>query len=336
MPLTDKAKLNLILVVVGIVAGFLVATPFIYYFLLRDDGTHYSTVADLKKALAVGVTEAPKRGSTIALRELIQPDPSNEIIFTLRPNLDVTFQKVHVRTNSFGMRGGEVSVAKPENTYRIILLGDSFAFGWGVDEEKSFAHLLEEKLSQSLGRPVEVLNFGVPGYSTFQETAQFLAYSEKFNPDAVLVYFVENDWGLPFFLGGSDAHNPIVTAADYARRVWNNQSKEATEERGFYLKIMNPNRALDKLATYTREHGISLFVAVNPGRYWKRDVKQLYVLERAQGITHIPMYEEAKKIITARRILNADLVLPDDPHPSALKHGILAEVLAAGIVKAKK
>lgn len=54
---------------------------------------------------------------------------------------------ISYRINSFGLRGEERGIRKPANTYRILLLGDSFAQGFGVDFEKSFGKVLEGKLA---------------------------------------------------------------------------------------------------------------------------------------------------------------------------------------------
>src|SRR5262249_21767368 len=133
---------------------------------------------------------------TLSLRSLIRPNASDLIIYELKPDLSVQFQKVTVTTNSFGMRGPEVSLVKPPDTFRLAVLGDSYAFGWGVEDDQVFSRVLEQKLEGRLpgGKHPQVLNFGVPGYSTFQETAQFLESGSRFSPDAVLVYFIYNDF----------------------------------------------------------------------------------------------------------------------------------------------
>jgi hypothetical protein len=331
-------KLKLLLLIVGLVAGLLVALPLVYYFLLRNDGTHYSTVGELRAVLNQNPPD-PKAsgnaaGSTVNLRSLIEAHPNDELIYVLRPNLDLTFQRVPVKTNSFGMRNRETTLAKPEGSFRVALLGDSFAFGWGVEEDKIFARVLEQRLAEAMGKPVEVLNFGVPGYSTFQEYAQYVEIGAKFSPDAVLVYFVENDWGLPYFLARSEPDSPLMTATDFARAVWNRKTEEAAKERDFYYGIMNPNDALRKLATFTEERGTKLFVAINPGKKYASDFKRLHVLRKNLNLQHLPLLEPTLKTIQERQIPPEALSLARDPHPSALKHEILGTLLAQGIYQA--
>ncbi len=98
------------------------------------------------------------------------------------------------RINSFGLRGKEISIRKPANTYRILLLGDSFAQGFGVDFEKSFGKILEGKLATDKNEKIEVINTGVVGYSPLNE---YLFLKEKgllFKPDLVLLAFNATDF----------------------------------------------------------------------------------------------------------------------------------------------
>ena len=253
----------------GLGAGLLLVLPVFYVFVLRDNGTHYTSLSKFRSALQND--DAPiAPGQSVSLRSLITASPSDEIIYTLKPKLDVIFQSVSTKTNSYGMRGPEIAVDKPKDTYRIAILGDSFAFGWGVVVEKSFARLLEDKLNQTAknGRRYEVYNLGVPGYSTFQEVADFFDKGIQFKPDAVIVYFVENDFGLPFFLNaaGGDEGAPLMSAVDYARRVWDREDEAAIKQRRFLSSVMDPNRALAKLADKGEQEGFQVFLAVNPGK----------------------------------------------------------------------
>jgi hypothetical protein len=88
-------------------------------------------------------------------------------------------------------------LAKPEGTYRILVLGDSTTFGWGVPVEKPYAKLLEQKLNENLrpGGPkrFEVMNTGVGNYNTAQEVAYFKERGRLYKPDMVILGFFTND-----------------------------------------------------------------------------------------------------------------------------------------------
>lgn len=67
-----------------------------------------------------------------------------------------------VKINSLGIRGDEVKIPKPKDTYRIIVLGDSYTFGWGVDITETWVYQLGQ-LIQVPGKRVETVNLGKPG-----------------------------------------------------------------------------------------------------------------------------------------------------------------------------
>src|SRR5690349_13112377 len=53
-------------------------------------------------------------------------------LFRMKPNLDLELGSYRLHTNSLGFRGPEIAVPKPAGTFRIVVLGDSVAFGLGV------------------------------------------------------------------------------------------------------------------------------------------------------------------------------------------------------------
>lgn len=96
---------------------------------------------------------------------------------------------VKVKQNSYGMRDKEYLIKKSQNKYRIAVTGDSFVWGYGVDNDKMFTEVLEEKL----GGNFEVLNFAVSGYGTDQELLQFSSKILEFEPDMLVISFYNND-----------------------------------------------------------------------------------------------------------------------------------------------
>jgi hypothetical protein len=96
--------------------------------------------------------------------------------------------------NSLGMRDREYSETKPDGRYRILAMGDSFAYG-RVEEEFNFLTVLEEKLNESTeDKTIEILNSGVPAYQPVNELAYLQHYGLVFEPDVVLFcLYVGND-----------------------------------------------------------------------------------------------------------------------------------------------
>jgi len=98
-----------------------------------------------------------------------------------------------VRINSAGFRDREHPLAKPPNTLRIAVLGDSYVEALQVAEQQAFPAVLERSLPgcPALGnRPVEVLRFGVSGWGTAQELAALEHYVWQFDPDIVVLSFL--------------------------------------------------------------------------------------------------------------------------------------------------
>ena len=92
-----------------------------------------------------------------------------EIAFDLKPNLSTYFKLARVETNSRGLRDREYDLTKPERTFRVAVLGDSFTMPAGVDVRDSYHKVLERKLNLTTDSlSYEFINFGVGGYSLRQ------------------------------------------------------------------------------------------------------------------------------------------------------------------------
>ena len=113
--------------------------------------------------------------------------------WTLPKGAEIAFEseefRTQVRTNAEGYRDAEWDGASRGARTRVAILGDSFAFGWGVEDGESFASRLEA-LS---GSRLEVLNFGVSGYSTVQELLTFEHRVLPHRPELCILAFYDND-----------------------------------------------------------------------------------------------------------------------------------------------
>src|SRR6266481_2466733 len=115
--------------------------------------------------------------------------------FALQPGVEGHYQREgesYVRINSDGLRDREHAKAKPADTVRIAVLGDSFAEAMHVPMEQTFWSLLEGKLAECHafpGKHVEVLNFGVSGYGTAQELMTLRQKVWDYSPDIVMLTF---------------------------------------------------------------------------------------------------------------------------------------------------
>ena len=101
----------------------------------------------------------------------------------------------YVTINNKGLRGREYAYTGRDNTFRILMLGDSFTAGLQVPETQTFSKLLEARLRQQFPKTnIEVINAGVVGYGTDNELASFTREGYKYRPNLVLLaFFTGND-----------------------------------------------------------------------------------------------------------------------------------------------
>lgn len=96
--------------------------------------------------------------------------------------------------NSLGMRNREIA-GKGSDVFRIMLLGDSLIWTGETSSKKLFSQVVEENLNEasSTTRTIEVINAGIPGYTTYQEIEFLNVYGYDMDPDVVVLGFVFND-----------------------------------------------------------------------------------------------------------------------------------------------
>jgi hypothetical protein len=87
-----------------------------------------------------------------------------------------------VRQNRYGFRGGEHDHAR-NGARRIVVLGDSFVWGYGVEDDELFTRRMEE----TAGPGLEVVNLGVSGYGTDQQLLLWNELGHRWSPDEVLL-----------------------------------------------------------------------------------------------------------------------------------------------------
>jgi len=108
------------------------------------------------------------------------------------PNREAVLMGVAVRTNSLGLRGGEISREKTPGVRRLLVLGDSMTFGWGAAEEDTYPRRLEHLLNRD-GVRYEVINAGVGNYNSAQQVAYFSSRGIALQPDELILGFYIND-----------------------------------------------------------------------------------------------------------------------------------------------
>ena len=108
--------------------------------------------------------------------------------FIMKPNSQSKsiYGKI-LRINNYGLRGPDIDLSKEINKKRILILGDSVAFGYCVNYEETFSGILEKQLVSSKKFHGEVINAGHIGFNIRDSANYYKIYGNKFNPDLVII-----------------------------------------------------------------------------------------------------------------------------------------------------
>lgn len=304
---------------------------------------------------------SPDASRDASLGEIVGPSALPGVVYELIPNATVRFRGVLCRTNEVGFRdlpmpGDDRS---PEEL-RVVALGDSVLFGWGVEEPQCFARRLEAELRERLpGRSVRTVNTGVPGYNTAMEVAAFEHKALRLRPDVVLVDWVGNDADLPNLIAnrGSVLDPTRCFLYDLARKAigWRSNwqtgplrdapfagehyERDPDRVPEAYRDMVGENGvqgALRRLGELARAHGFRVLVTSHYGvpDFVRRESESLgFGVFDGTGAVHDLLAQAGLRPEDYRR---SDLVLsPDDPHPSPRAHGAYAKRLADWLVGAR-
>ena len=100
------------------------------------------------------------------------------------------FPDFEIRTNSLGLRGGELISPKPNNSVRVLFIGDSFTLGWGVKEEESYPDVVGKILQKKYpSKKIEIVNAGLIASSTGYDYLVIKNLISVINPDIVVIGF---------------------------------------------------------------------------------------------------------------------------------------------------
>lgn len=204
--------------------------------------------------LALAVAEVALRALGYSAPIWYQPD--RELGWTLRPGAAGWFTRegrAWVQVNHAGRRDREVPLQKPEDVYRIAVLGDSYSEAMQVDREQAYWALLPARLAAcglAPGRRIEVLNFGVSGYGTAQAYVALETRAIRYAPDLVLLQFTNgNDVKDNSFALTEEANRPFfMLGADGALRI----DDSFAASRGFRRAASLPFQAARRLSDASR------------------------------------------------------------------------------------
>jgi len=249
------------------------------------------------------------------------------------------------RINRHGFRGPDFERRKAAETFRIAVLGDSFTFGEGVKWEDTFVKRLERLLAAGAGSEVEVLNFGVSGWTSKSEVRFLEQAGLDFEPDLVLVVYVLNDTKylprLEVWEGFRAAYEPEGVLrhsyfaswvyARVARHVHGQRYVEALvegalEQRGRWEKMLSELQAGKRIAA---EAGAGYAVVIFPFMYRLDDSYPFAVIHR---MVEAALREDGIPVLDLFPAFEGESytrlwVHPSDQHPNDRAHEIAARAI---------
>ena len=126
------------------------------------------------------------------------------IQYKLKPHIEVDavnpFNEIELHkgstfrltSNAAGFRTKELDPKRPGVT-RVVTIGDSSTFGWGVDAVYTYQHLLEQRFNRDGENSTEVLNLGISGHTSRHGLGIFEHYVRDLAPDLVIISYGAND-----------------------------------------------------------------------------------------------------------------------------------------------
>lgn len=291
-------------------------------------------------------------------------DPDPELRYRLAPGFEMILDGRRYAVNSSGFRGDETVSRTHRDGAGIVLLGDSYAFGLGVDQTRTLARQLEDRIDAS-GRRSTVLNLGVPGYQTGQELALARKLAFDLDPDLVILLYYGNDqvkeafhWDpafrvlygdalpLPYSLKGVLAHSAAYrrVARIHINRLRIRGELSPLGERHWPVT----RRRLEQLADLCTDHGVPLVIANLPALWssaalrdssWPGhwDYDRVGALAEELGL---PWIDLRASLLATRRSPDDDFlarlvvspVPPIDHHLNEHGVGVVADAVAAGVI----
>ncbi|MBI3819694.1 MAG: SGNH/GDSL hydrolase family protein [Planctomycetes bacterium] len=262
--------------------------------------------------------------------------------------------------NTKGFRGPEFADRKTPGTKRILCIGDSNTFGIAVSVDETFAHRLQRWLS--VRGSYEVINCGVPGYSSFQMLQLLKLRGAEWQPDVIILYAgAWNDYTPAVGLDDARAfevtsrgaswlaksaifrfaaeqftHNDPAAAAAKRKKYIEVWSNEIRRPEGARLEKQQFRETLERIADLAKSIHSALVVVIPPApvatreKFTDGEVYASIVREVAAART-VPAADARAAMWrpeTGPRDLFADII-----HPAPLGHAIITKLLAESLIQ---
>ena len=253
-----------------------------------------------------------------------------------RPRSRAVLMGVDVRINDAGHRDQTTLVERQSGVGRIVMLGDSITFGWGVPAEDTVSTRLEAMFERS-GNPVEVINAGVGNYNTVQEVESFIERDAATSPDmAILNYYVNDAEPVPLYRASgfltrySQAWVFLAGRFDALRRMTGERPKWDQYYLGLYQAPGwdAAKAAIYRLAEFCRQKRIKLMIVSWPELHEVQHYRLQPITDRVRAVAKAEgvLFVDLLEAMGAQDSSKLWVTVPD-PHPNAFANAIAAKYL---------
>jgi hypothetical protein len=155
----------------------------------RETLGYYEGLLETQLAPEAGKKDRPSDWVTLDQTDAVRRTQDLRAV-ELLPDYQGTFKRATLKTNRWGFRDRDYEMEKPDETYRIAVLGASITMGSGIENDETFESIAERELNARHGflghDRVELLNFSMAGYSVLQSMRALDVKALGFDPDMIL------------------------------------------------------------------------------------------------------------------------------------------------------
>lgn len=281
--------------------------------------------------------------------ELKMRDPMNELTHVHKANSFSHLMGVDISLNSMGHRSRELITPKPVGEKRIYAAGSSVTMGWGVPEKQVFSFLAEESLNQFGQTKYNFINAGVGNYNTISSIKMLHRRFNEIKPDMVILqYFIadvepremgRDNWLLQKTYLGSYFYNDIrgivfrnsySNLFEYYNKLYQDDSIPWQQTLSQILQLKN----------FLAEKEVPLLIVIIPDFHnlsnespYQALYQKMQSAFQSMDIQTLNTFPQLQALYGNRE--SQLWVQPNDPHPNAVAHSVMASLLLDYFAKNK-
>lgn len=269
---------------------------------------------------------------------LVQPAANTDIYFELRPNLDTFFRGERLVSNSRGLPDKEYAIDKPDDVFRIAVVGSSWTMATSVELDETYHAILEERLNDIYAaQKFEVIDFALEFYGLGEMVANVRYKALDYDPDMIIFSIAAytprilwEDQKAPFT--SIDTVPPFwqsylySTVARLAGRDGYRSSNREFIKYGSRAYMRQTGRSFEQIGKLTEGKDIEVVVIYQTSNGYRENLVE--AITRAAGekgfrFIHMHLDQLAAEANSTDRMVDGNI----DLHPSPAAHKLVAEKL---------